>query len=171
MFNVEDWKKGFTYLPLGLRTNNPGCLRHNPRNRWNGLKGSYKSYCTFVDFASGIRALVSVLMTYIYKYRLFDVLHILQRYAPYNDGNNPHVYSSYVQKLAGFAKLNKNIKLLRVQLPLLVYGITCMENGSEYLMQSNNEEYRKYLFDLVRYYIDEYLEQVVYPSKGKVDEL
>lgn len=169
-FNIENWKKEFNYIPLGVRINNPGCLRYSS-SRWNGLKDNYKSYCAFVDYQSGVRALTLVLMKYLYKYNLFDISNMMTKYAPADDGNFPYVYSNFIVSMCGLRKIDRNIKLIRVQLPMVIYSITCMENGSEYIKLSRQESYRRFLFDEVRKYIDEYLDQVVYPAKGKIEVL
>lgn len=169
--DIENFKKQFSYIPLGVRLNNIGCIRYSDSNNWNGQQGNYKGYCNFVDFQSGVRALVFILMKYLNKYHLFDVRHMMQRYAPCEDNNSPYLYAHFISSMSGLEKLSNNIGLIRVQIPMIVYYISCMENGSEYIKLSMSVEYRTYLFELVRMYIDEYLEQVVYPIKGKVTKL
>ena len=40
MFNIDIFKKSFDFLPLGLRINNPGCIRYVAKYQWNGQKVS-----------------------------------------------------------------------------------------------------------------------------------
>lgn len=169
-FNIDNWKREFDFLPLGIRCNNLGCIRYTD-NMWNGLKDNYHGFCRFTDFKYGVRALTFLLMRYLYKYRLFDIRSMIARYAPSSDGNFPYIYSDIVTKVCAVSKLDTNIALLRIQLPLVVHAIAQIENGEQYIKSANNEDYRTYLFNLVREYIDEYLNQVVYPAKGKIQNL
>lgn len=173
-FNVDLFKKSFDFLPLGLRINNPGCIRYVVSNKWNGQKGSYRGYAKFESFECGVRALTMLLMRYIYKYRMFDVFDIMLRYAPSQDGNFPNVYADVIKNICGLTKLSNHIRLLRLELPLIVYCIACVENGSEFRNRAMNypdDEFCMYLNSLVITYFDEYCEQVIYPSIGKVFEL
>ena len=173
-FNVDLFKKSFDFLPLGLRINNIGCIRYVARNQWNGQKGSYRGYARFESLEYGVRALTILLMGYIYKYRLFDVFDIILRYAPSHDGNFPNVYADIIRNISGLTKLSNDIRILRLELPLIVYCIACVENGSEFRNRAMNypeDEFRMYLNSLVIKYFDEYCNQVIYPSTGKVDKL
>lgn len=170
-YSIDLFKKSFDFLPLGLKINNIGCIRYMSKNQWNGQKGSYRGFAKFETFEYGVRALTLLLMRYLYKYRLFDIQYLIERYAPYKDGNFPKVYSKTIQDISGLTKVSDDIKLLKIELPLLVYAISIVENGSEYRLRTMDEPYCNYLFSLVSKYVEEYLSQVVYPSVGKVEKL
>ena len=172
MFNIDIFKKSFDFLPLGLRINNPGCIRYVAKYQWNGQKGSYRGFASFETFEAGVRAATILLMGYLYKYRLFKVDEIIERYAPYQDGNFPRLYADRIEKISGLRKVSNNIKLLKIELPLVICAIFSVENGSEYTYRTRDKEFCDYIISLIDKYIDEYLNQVVYPSRGlKVSEI
>lgn len=169
--DIDKFKNGFKKLSLGLRLNNPGCLRVSSV-QWNGKIGSKNGFCQFSKFEYGVRALSLVLCKYIFKYHLFRVSEICLRYAPQSDGNSPEVYSNFVSKKLGFAKLSLNIPTLRIQFPLLVYCFMCMELGKEFEIKSREERlFIHDLFSLIDTYFDEYLNSVYYPAYGKVSNI
>lgn len=169
--NIDDFKLQFKKLPLGLRLNNPGCLRVSSA-QWNGKIGSKNGFCQFMDFKFGIRALSLVLCKYFFTYHLFDLKDILLRYAPQSDGNKPCVYYDFVRQKLGFSTFSINIPTLGLQLPLLVYYITCMELGKEYEIKSKEfKGFTSYFFGVVDATFDEYLNNVFYPVYGKVPNI
>lgn len=170
-FKIDLFKKSFDFLPIGLRVNNPGCIRYSASNCWKGQQGSYRGFCRFESFEYGVRAITLLLCRYMHKYRLFDVESMMERYAPYRDGNFPRVYADTIAKLCGVRSINKDIRLMKIELPLVIFSIFKVENGSEYSNRSYDKEYCNYLLGLISKYIDEYLEGVVYPGYGKVTEL
>lgn len=170
-YNVDLFKGSFDFMPLGLRINNIGCIRYVSANQWNGQNGSYHGFARFNTFECGVRALTLLLMRYLYKYRLFEVDRMIERYAPYKDGNFPKVYARTVTQMSGLDKISNDIKLIRIELPLIVYAISVVENGTEYRMRSLDTPFCDYLFSLVVKYVDEYCNQVIFPSHGKIAEL
>ena len=78
--------------------NNPGNIRFNTLNRWQGLSGSRNGFCLFNSVEFGLRAFMILLRNYVKKYHLSDVDSIVQRYAPPTENNT----SSYVRYCRAF---------------------------------------------------------------------
>lgn len=170
--DFEEFKKQFKNLPLGLRINNLGCIRYNPLNQWNGQIDNYRGFACFNKVELGLRAMTFILMSYIYKHRLFDVKSILERYAPSDDGNSPKLYAQIVSQQTGFYFIPAKITELREVLPVLIYKMTCVENGKDYYIKSLQIDGFTETFTLcVQKYIDEYLNNVVYPVHGKKESI
>lgn len=170
--DFEQFKKQFNFVPLGLKLNNIGCIRYNSTNKWIGQLENYRGFVKFYKFENGLRAFTFILMSYIYKYRLFDVFDIIERYSPYNDGNNPIDYAKYVIEKSGFSKIPMEIVKLRVVLPCVMFQMSCVENGNIYREQAFKfHGFVKYFSSLVSQYIDEYLNNVVYPVHGKTENI
>lgn len=171
-FDVNAFKAAFSFQPVGVRTNNLGCLRYNSRNRWHGQLGDYKGYCKFDDMENGVRACVHVLMRYLFQYRLFSITDIISRYAPLTDGNSTNQYSFIVSKLCGLTTLNSEIELLRIELPLVISSIFKVENGAEYIRLANLYNFHEeFVCSIVDKYFNQFLDNVVYPIKGKVNSI
>lgn len=81
---------------LGIRNCNPGNIRCG--SAWKGLIGSEKGFCRFDSMAFGVRALLVVLRTYHYKYRLDTIRSIVNRFAPASDGNDTGAYIRFVEQ-------------------------------------------------------------------------
>lgn len=170
--DFEQFKLQFQVLPLGLSINNLGCIRFDSNNNWNGQVGNYHGFVRFDKIENGIRAMTFILMKYIYKYRLFDVRIILERYAPANDGNSPNIYARIVSQHAGIYFIPNKIAQLREVLPVLIYRMTCVENGKDYYIKSLQSKFFIDTFiSCVQMYIDEYLNEVVYPVHGKKETI
>lgn len=87
-------------IPLGIRLNNPSNIRYNVLNNWKGqVKSRCKNgFCYFSRPEYGVRALLSLLRTYIYRYNLTSVRQIISRFAPSSDGNDTELYIKNVCK-------------------------------------------------------------------------
>ena len=120
-------------IPRGERNNNPGNLRVNPANRWQGkLIGTDKRDSVFEEFTTleyGYRALLITLRTYIQKYRLHTLRQIITRWAPPEDNNDTESYIRQVSKYTGipigaYLGFDDEAKLTK-----LAYAISRVENG------------------------------------------
>ena len=80
---------------LGISLNNLANIERGCS--WKGLSPiqKHKRFCTFVDYAYGVRALFVILRTYSYKYKLNSVSKVIHRYAPLCD-NNTYAYIANV---------------------------------------------------------------------------
>lgn len=83
-------------LPRGVRSNNPGNIRHG--DPWQGLaaKQPDPDFCTFQSAVYGIRALARTLITYQDKYGLRTIRQIIGRWAPPKENDTP----AYVRAVA-----------------------------------------------------------------------
>jgi len=67
--------------PRGIRTNNPGNIIKDKRNKWRGATACMDSFECFVRPEYGIRALIKVLHTYHYKHGLVTLRGIITRWS------------------------------------------------------------------------------------------
>jgi len=88
-------------LPRGLRNNNPGNIRPNPKYTWYGQKGTEHGYCIFDDIEHGIRAMAKDLKSKIGR-GLNTMSKYIPVYAPPEDNNNTQGYINRVSKETGF---------------------------------------------------------------------
>jgi len=106
--------------PRGVRNANPGNIRHNPRNKWQGLAADQPDleFVTFIGPEWGIRAMVRVLVNYRDRHRITRLSTIIKRWAP-EKGQRPDgtrytqptpAYIAHVERLTGFNR-NQNIDL------------------------------------------------------------
>lgn len=117
-----------TYLPRGIRNNNPGNIRHG--DKWKGLSQEQTdpSFCQFETPEYGLRALMKVLLTYYWKRNLDTVRKIITRWAPPTENNT----ESYIKAVAAGININPD-DVLRVEttslLITLAQEIVKHENG------------------------------------------
>ena len=102
----------------GIRNNNPGNIRHNKANKWQGASKSQpdNEFVRFDSMVYGVRAMARLLINYYDDYKCDTVSKIVRRWAPakgYANGKsytqNTAGYVSHVCALTGFAadkKLN-----------------------------------------------------------------
>ena len=118
----------------GYRNNNPLNIRLSGNN-WKGeVKPSQdKSFCQFETMAYGFRAAMCCIRTYIRKYGCNTIEKIINRWAPWSDGNNPVRYASRVCNRwpDDFTKDTVIDYKNRDQMTKLVYAMAIVENGSE----------------------------------------
>lgn len=85
-------------LPLGIRSNNPGNIRHSSKFTWLGESGvNAKGFCVFDTLENGIRALAKNLLAYFHQHGLDTVAGVIERWAP--PGENDTV--AYITSVAG----------------------------------------------------------------------
>jgi hypothetical protein len=114
-------------LPRGLRNNNPGNIRRNPANRWQGaaVPQSDNAFVQFVDMVSGVRALALVLKNYE-RQGLDTVRKIISRWAPPTENDT----GSYVRSISRALGVDPDARIdVQAQLPKLVRAIARHENG------------------------------------------
>ena len=122
----------------GYRNNNPLNIRLSGNN-WKGeIKPSQdKNFCQFQTMAYGFRAAMCCIRTYIRKHGLNTLQEIINRWAPWEDGNNPVRYAKHIMKTFpdtfpnGDTIIDNNNK---TQMSRLVYAMAIVENGSEPVM-------------------------------------
>lgn len=89
-------------LPRGLRDNNPGNIRPNPKYEWFGQKGVEHNYVIFDDIEHGLRAMAKDLKSKI-KRGLNTLELYIPVYAPPSDNNNTRGYINRVAASTGFS--------------------------------------------------------------------
>lgn len=111
----------------GLRNNNPGNLRRDPRNHWQGESPTQTDplYVQFVTPEDGIRALAITLKNYIRLDGVRTLNEMISRWAPGNE-NDTAAYIADVSNRTGIAG-NQVVTL--ADLPAIVSAITVHENG------------------------------------------
>ena len=93
--------EGNAALPIGIRQNNPGNIRPNPKYTWYGQKGENKGYCVFDFIEDGIRAMAKDLKSKITR-GLNTIATYIPVYAPPEDNNNTQGYINRVCAATGF---------------------------------------------------------------------
>lgn len=85
---------------MAVRGNNPGNLRYNEVDKWQGLAEPPQDhgFCAFTSPAFGIRALARVLIAYQDKHGCRTIRDIIDRYAPPADNNPTETYIANVCK-------------------------------------------------------------------------
>lgn len=86
----------------GVRNHNPLNIRHGQQWRGLAVEQPDKTFDTFVSDVMGFRAGFCILRTYINKYGLSDIEHIIHRWAPPFE-NDTYRYVTYVKRRAGIA--------------------------------------------------------------------
>lgn len=113
--------------PRGIRNNNPGNVRANPRIIWKGQSGiDEDGFLKFSDSTFGIRCMAMVLRHYI-EYDDIKTLHgLIARWAP-SPENDVSAYVGYVAQRTGINPY-VNVSLLDQGLPIIL-AIIWYENG------------------------------------------
>ena len=126
---------GYDTTVRGYRNNNPLNIRLSSNN-WKGeIKPSAdKSFCQFQTMAHGFRAAMVCIRTYITKHNCNTLQEIINRWAPWTDGNNPINYAKKVMNTFPDAFPDKDTVIdyhNQNQMTKLVYARAIVENGSE----------------------------------------
>lgn len=122
--------RGGSRVARGIRTNNPGNIRYNPNNRWQGQIGQEGGYVVFRTPADGLRASSRVLDTYMRKHGRNTVESIFRAWAPRTE-NDTEAYIRFVSQGLGVRPdqpLDPNDAAQRARLLAL---ITQQENGDQ----------------------------------------
>lgn len=126
---------GYDTTVRGYRNNNPLNIRLSSNN-WKGeIKPSAdKSFCQFQTMAYGFRAAMVCIRTYITKHNCNTLQEIINRWAPWTDGNNPLNYAKKVMNTFPDTFPDKETVIdyhNQNQMTKLVYAMAIVENGSE----------------------------------------
>ena len=126
---------GYDTTVRGYRNNNPLNIRLSSNN-WKGeIKPSAdKSFCQFQTMAYGFRAAMVCIRTYITKHNCNTLQEIINRWAPWTDGNNPLNYAKKVMNTFPDTFPDKETVIdyhNQNQMTKLVYAMAIVENGSK----------------------------------------
>jgi hypothetical protein len=87
--------------PISWRNNNPGNIRYNPANNWQGQIGPGEGgFVKFTTRVYGWRALASLIRTYKERYQLDTIRKIITRFAPPSE-NNTEAYIAALERKFG----------------------------------------------------------------------
>lgn len=119
----------------GYRNNNPLNIRLSS-NKWQGevVPSGDKSFCQFKTMAYGFRAAMVNIRSYITKHNCNTLQEIINRWAPWSDGNNPVGYANKVMKRWSDTFPDGDVVIdykNQEQMTRLVYAMAIVENGSE----------------------------------------
>ena len=125
--------------PRGIRSNNPGNLRFDPSNRWQGRATMEqrsldqlreREFEVFVSPEYGIRAMAVLLTNYFDRYGLNTLDRIIPRYAPSSE-NNTEAYIRSVAAATGFQPAQPLDLHDYATMRALVVAIIRHENGQQ----------------------------------------
>lgn len=152
---------------LGIRLNNPMCIRYNRANNWRGQLGQSNGFCRFKSLADGVRAGVFIILRYIFTYHLEDVFDIIKRFAPDSDGNDVESYKDFVihfirqrDRELHPSKLLDDDYYFCYRFKNLIVAMCLVESGiytKSFLMNSGID-------NMISDAMEEYMKNVLYPS-------
>ena len=146
--NMEQPAVSYDTSKRGYRNNNPLNIRISSNNGKGEIRPSTDgSFCQFTTMAYGFRAAMVCIRTYIRKYSLKTIQEIINRWAPWEDGNNPTRYAQRVINTWPETFTSKDFVIDYTNaehMTKLVYAMAIVENGSEPQMSDCAEA-----FDLI----------------------
>lgn len=101
----------------GIRNNNPGNIRHNKANKWQGASKNQpdNEFVRFDTMVWGVRAMARLLINYYDDYKCDTVTKIVKRWAPEKGHANGKSYTQntngYIQHVCALSGLSANEKL------------------------------------------------------------
>lgn len=115
-----------TQLPRGYRNKNPGNIRYNAANKWQGQVGKDdKGFCQFESDFYGLRAMARLLLNYE-KQGARTVADIINKYAPDSENDT----SAYVISVSSALNVEPNgLVMVAPRLRELIAAIVKHENG------------------------------------------
>jgi len=113
--------------PIGLRNNNPLNIRHNNEVFQGEIKGSDKSFKTFVSMPYGYRAAFVMLATYLSR-GWNTIEKIVTRWAPPAE-NNTEKYIANVERWSGIQRNKELTAVDGADYILIVAAMSFEENG------------------------------------------
>lgn len=123
--------------PRGIRLNNPGLLRVNPANKWQGRAAPHersaaqaleREFEVFLTPEWGIRAMAVLLTNYYDHHGLRTVRGIISRWAPSTENNVEAYVASVCQRIEEYPDAHLNLHDYAV-MRSLVLAIIRHENG------------------------------------------
>lgn len=111
-------------MTRGYKNNNPGNIRYNKSNNWQGQRGSDPDFVIFKSLYYGVRALDILLKGYIKRGKNTVEL-ILNNYAPSSENNT----QAYIKAVKNDTGLKGVISPTNENLKKLILAISKHENG------------------------------------------
>jgi hypothetical protein len=113
------------YKAKGLRNNNPGNIRDNPRNKWLGRIGADATgFVIFDTPENGIRAMAKL----IKNHRAAGhntIAKLIKKWAPASENNT----AAYIASVSDRAGIGSNVTLTNEHLPGVIAAMIRHENG------------------------------------------
>ena len=118
----------------GYRNNNPLNIVQSDANKWKGevLPSQDKRFCTFKTMAYGFRAALVCIRTYITKRNCKTLQEVINRWAPWKDGNNPVNYAQHICNTWPELFTDSDVAIdptSKEQMTKLIYAMAIVENG------------------------------------------
>ena len=117
-------------MPLGVRNNNPGNIRHST-SPWRGkvAGGGYKGFEVFTEERWGLRAMLIILRNYMTRYHLQTVPEIIHKYAPPSENATDRYVESVLRRTC-FGR-EEQLKPTEEHLTRLAHAMIIVEIGRE----------------------------------------
>ena len=117
-------------LPRGMRNNNPGNIRINPSNNWQGkitpsTDGAFEQFNLYVY---GIRAMIKLVKNYISRGGQNTIRKIVFKYAPPADNNHSFLYAQFVTNETGI-DMDAELSGTFEELSKIIPAMAAYENG------------------------------------------
>lgn len=134
---------GMSNLPRGIRNNNPGNIKRNPANNWQGqiTNGTDSTFVQFQYFVFGVRAMLVLLKNYIAGGHN-TIEKIINRWAPAGVDNNPT--TSYIAQVAFSSGINPRATISfsnKEQIRKIAKAIADYENGKSNVINDSTFDY------------------------------
>lgn len=119
-------------LARGLRNNNPGNIKINPANDWQGKvpldQNTDGTFEQFYFFAYGVRAMIRLIRdSYMLQQGRNTIEKIILQYAPASE-NDPDAYTNFVSTATGYAP-DQPLQADKETLQKLIPAMAWMETG------------------------------------------
>lgn len=117
-------------LPRGVRNNNPGNIKYNPANDWDGQTGSdADGFAIFSDPTYGLRAMFLTLQSYSGEISPFNIQLIGARWTSGDPSATLANWVNTVSSVSGYPSTQILDPNDATQMQNLVLGIVAAENG------------------------------------------
>lgn len=132
-----------TSNPRGIRNNNPGNIKRNPANNWQGqiTNSTDSTFVQFQYFVFGVRAMLVLLKNYIAGGHN-TIEKIINRWAPAGVDNNPT--TSYIAQVAFSSGINPRATISfsnKEQIRKIAKAIADYENGKSNVINDSTFDY------------------------------
>jgi len=124
------------YLPntRGVRNKNPGNIKYNSTNKWEGQIGHDGPFCVFKSHEHGLRAMSILLKNYEKKYGFNTIEELANKWAPKTE-NNTKEYINFISTKTGYNP-NQNLNLNDKTVTMKLIQAKCKrESGADYSLE------------------------------------
>lgn len=119
--------------PLGVRNNNPGNIKYNPANNWDGQTGQdANGFAVFSDPTYGLRAMFLTLQSYAGEISPYTIQQIGARWTSGDPSTSQASWVATVSSVSGLSQTQVLDPTDAATMQALVTGIVAAENGQQY---------------------------------------